>query len=177
MKLLRVAAATLNQTPLDWDGNRTHIVSAIEAARARGVSVLCLPELCISGYGCEDAFLAPATQAMALELLAEILPATQGLLVSVGLPLFHNKALYNACALLGDGKLLGFVAKRVLSGDGIHYEPRWFKPWPAGTRTTISVLGREVPLGDIFFDCSGVRIGFEICEDAWVAQRHGADFR
>jgi len=166
MKLLRVAAATLNQTPLDWDGNRTHIVSAIEAARARGVSVLCLPELCISGYGCEDAFLAPATQAMALELLAEILPATQGLLVSVGLPLFHNKALYNACALLGDGKLLGFVAKRVLSGDGIHYEPRWFKPWPAGTRTTISVLGREVPLGDIFFDCSGVRIGFEICEDA-----------
>ena len=175
MKLLRVAAATLNQTPLDWDGNRTHIVSAIEAARARGVSVLCLPELCISGYGCEDAFLAPATQAMALELLAEILPATQGLLVSVGLPLFHNKALYNACALLGDGKLLGFVAKRVLSGDGIHSEPRWFKPWPAGTRTTISVLGREVPLGDIFFDCSGVRIGFEICEDAWVAPRHGAE--
>jgi NAD+ synthase (glutamine-hydrolysing) len=175
MKLLRVAAATLNQTPLDWDGNRTHIVSAIEAARAQGVSVLCLPELCISGYGCEDAFLAPATQAMALQVLAEILPYTGGLLVSVGLPLFHNKALYNACALLGEGRLLGFVAKRILSGDGIHYEPRWFKPWPAGTRTTIAVFGRQVPLGDIFFDCSGVRIGFEICEDAWVAQRRGAE--
>jgi len=175
MKLLRVAAATLNQTPLDWDGNRTHIVSAIEAARAEGVSVLCLPELCISGYGCEDAFLAPATQAMAMQLLEEILPCTQGLLVSVGLPLFHNKALYNTCALLGDGKLLGFVAKRVLSGDGIHYEPRWFKPWPAGSRTTISVFGRDVPLGDIYFDCSGVRLGFEICEDAWVAQRRGAE--
>ena len=39
MKLLRVAAATLNQTPLDWDGNRTRIIAAIEAAlsaRRRG---------------------------------------------------------------------------------------------------------------------------------------------
>ena len=175
MKLLRVAAATLNQTPLDWDGNRSHIISAIEEARAQGVSVLCLPELCISGYGCEDAFLAPGTQSMALSLLEEILPYSQGILVSVGLPLFHNKALYNACALIADGRLLGFVAKRALSGDGIHYEPRWFKPWPAGTRTTISVFGQDVPLGDIFFDCSGVRIGFEICEDAWVAQRRGAE--
>jgi len=175
MKLLRVAAATLNQTPLDWDGNRAHILSAIEEARAEGVSVLCLPELCISGYGCEDAFLAPGTQAMALQLLEEILPHARGLLVSVGLPLFHNKALYNACALIADGKLCGFVCKRALSGDGIHYEPRWFKPWPAGARTTFSVFGQEVPLGDIFFDCAGVRIGFEICEDAWVAQRRGAE--
>ena len=175
MKLLRVAAATLNQTPLDWDGNRAHIISAIEEARAEGVSVLCLPELCISGYGCEDAFLAPGTQAMSLSLLEEILPYARGLLLCVGLPLFHNKALYNACALICDGKLLGFVAKRALSGDGIHYEPRWFKPWPAGTRTTITVFGQDVPLGDIFFDCSGVRIGFEICEDAWVAQRRGAE--
>ncbi|HYQ02989.1 MAG TPA: NAD(+) synthase [Polyangiaceae bacterium] len=175
MKLVRVAAATLNQTPLDWDGNRANIIAAIEAARAEGVSVLCLPELCISGYGCEDAFLALGTQAMALQLLEEILPHARGLVVSVGLPLFHNKAIYNACALIADGKLVGLVAKRFLAGDGIHYEPRWFKSWPAGTRTTISLFGQEVPLGDIFFDCSGVRIGFEICEDAWVAQRRGAE--
>ncbi|HET7542240.1 MAG TPA: NAD(+) synthase [Polyangiaceae bacterium] len=175
MQLLRVAAATLNQTPLDWDGNRANIIAAIEEARAAGVSVLCLPELCITGYGCEDAFLAPGTQAMALQLLDELLPYARGLVVSVGLPLFHNKALYNACALIADGKLMGFVAKRTLAGDGIHYEPRWFKPWPARTRTTISVFGQDVPLGDIFFDCSGVRIGFEICEDAWVAQRRGAE--
>jgi len=77
--------------------------------------------------------------------------------------------------LIADGKLLGLVAKRALSGDGIHYEPRWFKPWPPGMRTTISIFGQDVPLGDIFFDCSGVRIGFEICEDAWVAQRRGAE--
>ena len=175
MKLLRVAAATLNQTPLDWDGNRANIIAAIEGARAEGASVLCLPELCISGYGCEDAFLALGTQAMSLQVLEEVLPHTRGIVVSVGLPLFHNKALYNACALIADGKLVGFVAKRALAGDGIHYEPRWFKPWPAGMRTTIALFGQDVPLGDLFFDCSGVRIGFEICEDAWVAQRRGAE--
>ncbi|MET0793771.1 MAG: NAD(+) synthase [Polyangiaceae bacterium] len=175
MKLLRVAAATLNQTPLDWDGNRAHVIAAIEEARAAGVSILCLPELCLSGYGCEDAFLSPGTQAMALSLLEEILPYAQGIVVSVGLPLFHNKALYNTCALIVDGKLAGFVAKRALSGDGIHYEPRWFKPWPAGERALVQVFGLSVPLGDIFFDCSGIRIGFEICEDAWVAQRRGAE--
>jgi NAD+ synthase (glutamine-hydrolysing) len=134
-----------------------------------------LPELCISGYGCEDAFLSPGNQALALTVLEEILPDARGLVVSVGLPLFHNKALYNTCALLVDGQLAGFVAKRALSGDGIHYEPRWFKPWPAGMRTTTTVLGQTVPLGDLIFDCSGVRIGFEICEDAWVAQRRGAE--
>jgi NAD+ synthase (glutamine-hydrolysing) len=175
MRLLRVAAATLNQTPLDWDGNRTNVIAAIEQARAEGVSVLCLPELCLTGYGCEDAFLAPGTHAMALQILEEILPFARGLIVSVGLPLFHNKAIYNTCALLVDGKIAGFVAKRALAGDGIHYEPRWFKPWPEGARTTTRVLGQEVPLGDIYFDCSGIRIGFEICEDAWVAQRRGAE--
>ncbi len=175
MRLLRVAAATLNQTPLDWDNNRDNIIAAIESARAEGVSVLCLPELCISGYGCEDAFLSPSTHALSLEVLSEILPYTRGLIVSLGLPLFHNKAIYNACALAVDGKLAGFVGKRALAGDGIHYEPRWFKPWPAGARTKTEVLGQEVPLGDLYFDCSGIKIGFEICEDAWVAQRRGAE--
>jgi NAD+ synthase (glutamine-hydrolysing) len=175
MRLLRVAAATLNQTPLDWDGNRANIIAAIEEARSEAVSVLCLPELCLTGYGCEDAFLSPGTHAMALQVLEEILPYASDLVLTVGLPLFHNKAIYNACALLVDGKIAGFVAKRALAGDGIHYEPRWFKSWPEGARTTTRVLGQDVPLGDICFDCSGIRLGFEICEDAWVAQRRGAE--
>ncbi len=174
MKLVRVAAATLNQTPLDWDGNAARIREAIEKARADGVGILCLPELCITGYGCEDALLSPNTEKVALEILEELLPETRGLVVSVGLPLRHHKAVFNACALLADGRLLGFVAKHALAGDGIHYEPRWFKPWPLGKRTQISVAGSEVPLGDIHFDVGGIKIGFEICEDAWTASRSGA---
>ena len=175
MKLIRVAACTLNQTPLDWDDNRRRIVDAIEQARRAGAALLCLPELCITGYGCEDAFLASAVHETAIEVLSEVAEHTQGMAVSVGLPIRYNKANYNACSLVVDGQIRGFVAKRALAGDGIHYEPRWFKPWPLGRRTTLPVLGVEYPLGDIHFDVGGIKIGFEICEDAWVAQRPGVE--
>lgn len=173
MKLIKVAASTLNQTPLDWDGNRRRIASAIARARAENVGLLCLPELCITGYGCEDAFLSPATHAMALEVLCELVPLTRGLIVCFGLPMYWHKAVYNACCLVADGKLLGFVAKRVLAGDGIHYEPRWFKPWPEGARVTWQLGDQCVPAGDLIFEVGGVRIGFEICEDAWTSERPG----
>jgi NAD+ synthase (glutamine-hydrolysing) len=71
----------------------------------------------------------------------------------------------------------GFLGSRrnnSIAGDGIHYEPRWFKPWPAGLKGEIEHDGLSFPIGDIFFDCGSVRIGFEICEDAWVANRPGA---
>ncbi len=51
MKLIRVGAAALNQTPLDWDNNAANIAQAIKQARQRGVSLLCLPELCLSRRG------------------------------------------------------------------------------------------------------------------------------
>lgn len=56
MRLLKIAAGVLNQTPLDWLGNRENILAAIASAKSEQVGVLCLPELCITGYGCEDAF-------------------------------------------------------------------------------------------------------------------------
>jgi len=175
MRLVKVAAATLNQTPLDWDGNARNVAASIDAARAAGVGILCLPELCLTGYGCEDMFLSPSVLATALEVLNEIVPKTRGLVVSLGLPVRHNKAVFNACALVADGHLLGLVAKRALAGDGIHYEPRWFKPWPRGKRGTTEIAGADVPIGDIHFDCGGIKIGFEICEDAWIAHRPGAE--
>lgn len=174
MKLIKVAAAVLNQTPLDWEGNRRNIVAAITDARRQGAKLLCLPELCISGYGCEDAFHGPWTAEMSLQVLKEILPETHGMIVSFGLPLRHQNSVFNSACLVVDGKIRGFVAKRFLAGDGIHYEPRWFKPWPPGIQNSVEVEDTEYPLGDIHFDCGGIKIGFEICEDAWVANRPGA---
>ncbi|MFT7631956.1 MAG: NAD+ synthase (glutamine-hydrolyzing), partial [Mariniblastus sp.] len=175
MKLLKIAAGVINQTPLDWLGNRENIVIAIQKAREQDVAILCLPELCITGYGCEDAFHSAGIQATAIEMLLSIVPETTGMVVSVGLPIFHAGALFNAAALLVDGKLQGFVAKQHLAGDGIHYEPRWFKPWPAGAQGEVEIGEQEYPIGDILFDVGGVRIGFEICEDAWVGTRPGAN--
>lgn len=174
MKLVKVGAAALNQTPLAWDDNLRNAREAIAAARAQGVSILCLPELCLSGYGCEDAFHSPGVHATAVELLRDLLPDTAGMVVSVGLPLYHRKALYNAAALCVDGDVAGFVGKRFLAGDGIHYEPRWFKPWPADLRSELELGAVDVPVGDLMFDVGGVNLGFEICEDAWVAERPGS---
>jgi NAD+ synthase (glutamine-hydrolysing) len=175
MKLLHTAAAVLNQTPLDWTHNTRNIRQAIGSARDLGVSVLCLPELCITGYGCEDAFLGANTHRRALGILKGLLPETRGMVVSFGLPVLHQNGLFNCAALAVDGRFVGLVAKRFLAGDGIHYEPRWFKPWPTGIRDEFVMPdGTTVPIGDIHFDVGGVRIGFEICEDAWVANRPGA---
>lgn len=180
MKLIRVAAAALNQTPLDWRGNRAHALAALTAAREAGASVLCLPELCLTGYGCEDAFQSPNTQRLALRLLRDLLPATRGMVVSLGLPLAVNNGLFNAAALVADGRILGFVAKQHLAGDGIHYEPRWFRAWPTGVQDVVQIPAPDgaatesYPVGDLYFEVGGIRIGFEICEDAWVAARPGA---
>lgn len=175
MQLVKVAAAALNQTPLDWDGNQARIVRAIRAAKAQGAALVCLPELCIPGYGCEDAFHSRGTTLESWRILQEILPETQGIAVALGLPIMHRGVLYNAACMVVDGVILGLVAKRFLAGDGIHYEPRWFKPWPAGKHIQWKHDGHTYPLGDLLFEFGGLRVGFEICEDAWVPGRPGPE--
>jgi NAD+ synthase (glutamine-hydrolysing) len=175
MRRIHVAAAVLNQTPLDWRHNTANARRAIEAARGQRVGVLCLPELCLTGYGCEDAFHAPNTHQRAWQALMELVPETHGMIVSFGLPVLHQNGLFNCAALAVNGKLIGLAAKRFLAGDGIHYEPRWFKPWPTGMRGDfVAPDGTTIPIGDIHFSVGGIQIGFEICEDAWVANRPGA---
>ncbi len=174
MPLIRVAGGCLNQTPLDWGGNRDRIIKAIADARQAGVAILCLPELAITGYGCEDAFQSPGVQRLAVEVLLEIVPHTEGIAVAIGLPIRFESGLYDAAALVANGRVAGLACKQNLAGDGIHYEPRWFRPWVRGRRGTVSIGDRDVPIGDVRFDCGGLRVGFEICEDAWVADRPGA---
>ncbi|MDA7903367.1 NAD(+) synthase [Mariniblastus sp.] len=175
MRLLKIAAGVLNQTPLDWLGNRENILAAIASAQSEQVGVLCLPELCITGYGCEDAFHSSGVHATALEMLQSIVPETKGIAVSVGLPVTYAGGVFNVAALLVDGRIAGFVGKQHLAGDGIHYEPRWFKAWPAGVQGEIEINGFQYPIGDVLFDVGGIRIGFEICEDAWVGNRPGGN--
>ncbi|MEX0613265.1 MAG: nitrilase-related carbon-nitrogen hydrolase, partial [Pirellulales bacterium] len=174
MNRIRLGAAALNQTPMAWDTNCRNIRGAIAAARQAGVGILCLPELCITGYGCEDMFFSAGVQQRALELLEELLPETAQMVACLGLPVFFEGAVYNAAAVACDGRLLGIVAKQHLAGDGIHYEPRWFRRWPAGEVGSLEIAGQQCPIGDLLFDCGGVRVGLEICRDAWVADRTGA---
>ena len=173
MILIKVGAASLNQTPLDWAHNRNNIIASIEQAKKQGITVLCLPELCITGYGCEDAFLSPRIAIHSLNILQEIKSHTSQIAVSVGLPFRYGNTVFNGAAMLIDGRIIGIVAKQNLPGDGVHYEPRWFKPWPYGVCGEIVIGDENIPVGDLMFKWGDVKIGFEICEDAWVANRPG----
>lgn len=173
MDRLLVAAAALNQTPLAWEGNLANIRQAIREARAAKAQIVCLPELCITGYGCEDAFHSAGIVQTALEYAKRAARESRGIVAAFGLPLAVDGVVYNVAALAANGKIVGFAAKQNLAGDGIHYEPRWFKPWPSGVVSRVDLDGRSVPVGDLYFDIDEIKIGFEICEDAWVADRPG----
>lgn len=173
MNRIVTGAACLNQTPLDWEGNLRRAVDAIDEARDKGVGFLCLPELTLTGYGCEDMFLSPEVGQQAMKSLLDLAPKCKDIVVAAGLPIWFESCVFNAVALIADGEVVGIVAKQNLAGDGLHYETRWFKPWAEGQVEMLEVDGKEIPLGDLVFDIGGVRLGFEICEDAWVANRPG----
>lgn len=173
---IRVGAGCLNQIPMDWSGNRRRILETIQQARDAEVSILCLPELAITGYGCEDQFLSHEVAERAWDSLLQIVPETEGLVVAVGLPVWVKNAVYNAVALIADGQIAGLVAKKNLAGDGLHYEPRWFHAWPEGVIVEDEFGGQFLPIGDPIFKIGGIRIGLEVCEDAWVADRPGRLF-
>jgi NAD+ synthase (glutamine-hydrolysing) len=173
MRQLRLGAGILNQTPLDWEGNCSRIERAIEQARSMEVGVLCLPELCITGYGCEDMFLSPSVWETSWQMLQRIVAQTRGMIVAVGLPLYLTNGVYNVVCVIADGRIAGFVPKQHLAGDGLHYEPRWFRAWPEEVVSEYSHDDECWPIGDLIFEVNGVRFGFEICEDAWVAGRPG----
>lgn len=164
---MKIAGASVNQTPIDWGRNTTHILSAIEDARQQGIRILCFPELSITGYGCEDLFLAEWVSERAWQELLKIKDKCEDITVAVGLPFLYHEAIYNAVCVISDKKILGVTFKQYLALDGVHYEPRWFTQGEAG-KISEHVKGEEkFPVGDIIYTVEGVRFGFEICEDAW----------
>ncbi|MFD3000813.1 NAD(+) synthase [Pontibacter toksunensis] len=173
---LMLAAAALNQTPMDWDGNLQNIKDAIEEARANQANLLLLPELCITGYGCEDMFLSPWLSEVAFEKLLQVKEWCAGITVAVGLPLFLDKKVYNTACVIKNKEIIGVTAKQFLANDGVHYEPRWFTPWPADVVQQFEKFGETYRIGDIIYEEQGVKYAFEICEDAWrpnrPAERH-----
>lgn len=168
---MKIGAASLNQTPLDWENNKNNIIEAIAMAKKDGINLLCLPELCIPGYGCEDLFLHSWVGEKSLSVLLEILPETNNISTILGLPVHFQNKIFNVVCLIDDGQILGFQAKQNLPKDGVHYEPRWFDPWEPNRIETIEIDNVSYPIGDKTYSVNDLKIGFEICEDAWVADR------
>ncbi len=173
MSKLKIAGATLNQIPFDWKNNISNILAAVEQARKQNVALLCMPELCLTGYGCEDVFLSDWLSETAASKIPEILPFCKDIMVCIGLPLRIDGITYNGVCVIKDEHVLGITLKQNLAKEGVHYEPRWFTPWPCGKVIRVKMGSFELEVGDLIYECRGIRFGFEICEDAWSKNRPG----
>jgi NAD+ synthase (glutamine-hydrolysing) len=166
---MQISAVTINQTPLDWDANFKRITSAIEDAPSS--DFILFPEMALTAYGCEDVFLSPHLRERSLQILQDLLPYTKGQIVAIGLPLEIKNKLYNTLAVLADEKIIGFYCKKHLANDGLHYEKRWFEPWPDRHVDKVYINGETIPVGDCIFQVNNLRFAFEICQDAWEETR------
>jgi NAD+ synthase (glutamine-hydrolysing) len=171
--IVKIAGATLNQTPLDWSHNTQNIISAIEDARNQQVKILCLPELCITGYGCEDLFLSDWLSEKAWEELEKIRIQCKNIVVCVGLPVRFDSITYNGVCVISNEKILGITLKQNLAKDGVHYETRWFEEWKPETIIDLTTGSGKIQVGDLIYETEGITFGFEICEDAWIKNRPG----
>lgn len=174
MGTLKIAGATVNQTPLDWQGNTSNIIAAIQQAQTFQVDILGFPELAITGYGCEDTFLSNWLSERAWKEIEKIKAYCTNITVCIGLPIRINNITYNGACVIQDTKIIGISLKQNLARDGVHYEPRWFEAWPSEKVITIERNKTSIPVGDLVYDVKGIRFGFEICEDAWRTIRPGS---
>ena len=170
---LRCAAVSPTLRVADCEYNAQAVIKAMQQAEGDGVRLLCLPELCLTGYTCSDLFLQQTLYEGAEKALVQILEASRGLnmVVLVGLPVQVGGKLYNCAAVLCDGQLLGVVPKTHLPNYAEFYEKRHFVPGPRTARTIV-LAGQEVPFGtDLLFACRQMPdfvLGVEVCEDLWA---------
>ncbi len=188
---IKVAAVTPEITVADTEANVDRIILLAEEAEKSGAKIIVFPELCITGYTCQDLFWQGELLAGALEGLERIREASRKLdaLIFVGLPLEVNGKLYNTAAAVSRGSVLGIVPKRELPNYNEFYEGRHFTPgqWKV---VPLQLNGEEVPFGiaQLFAPedhrylkvpsqlrinpLSGsvlkLKVAVEICEDLWV---------
>ncbi len=171
---VKVAAVTPKIKVADPAYNAQAVCGELQKIYEKDAKIIVFPELCLTGYTCNDLFLQERLLEEAKEALQTVTRATEGhdALVFVGLPLERDGRLYNVAAVLQDGEILGFVPKTNIPTYGEFYEGRHF------AKGNAEVAGfyldeEEIPFGtNLLFTCTNVKgltVGCEICEDLWVA--------
>ncbi len=175
---VKVAAIAPKIRVADPIYNAEVICEEIDKAVQKGAKLLVFPELCLTGYTCQDLFLQETLLQAAEDALRKVMAHTEGMdaLVFVGLPFEMNQKLYNVAAAVRDGELLGMVPKVALPNYAEFNEIRYFAQGNEEV-TTCLFDEEEVPFGtNLLFTCDNVKgltIGVEICEDAWAADTTG----
>ncbi len=151
VRSIRIGLAQIDTTVGDLAGNTAKIIGWIGRARALGADLVAFPELAVTGYPPEDLVLRRSFVADNLAALDEIVAATRGIAAVVGFVDVDNDAIYNAAAVISDGRLVRRYHKQYLPNYGVFDEQRYFQ------------RGYESPV----FVIAGVDVGVNICEDIW----------
>ncbi|HYM91515.1 MAG TPA: NAD+ synthase [bacterium] len=147
----RVAMAQINTTVGDFEGNTRKIIERLEEAQALGADVVSFPELAITGYPPEDLLIKSDFVGENLVCLREIARHAGHTAAIVGF-VDSGDHLYNAAAVLYEGRVAGVYRKMRLPNYGVFDEKRYFQP------------GTECPV----YIIHGVSVGVNICEDVWA---------
>lgn len=175
---VKVAALTPKVKVADPAYNAERICEKLEEAYGRKAKIIVFPELCITGYTCEDLFFQELLLREALQALRRIAERTAGqdALVFVGLPVEHRQKLYNAAAVIRDGKILGMIPKTCIPNYGEFYEARHFAQGHGETEDH-PFWNEKIPFGTkLLFACEEMPelvVGCEICEDMWAVETPG----
>ena len=153
MAILRVAMGQFNPTVGAIGANTDRMVAMIADAKKAGADLIVFPELAVTGYPPEDLLFKPRfirQNRQALERLAE---ASEGIISVVGC-VDAGEDVYNAAAVLLDGKIHAVYHKVFLPNYGVFDEMRYFQK------------GNEAVLLEI----DGYKVGLSVCEDLWYPE-------
>ena len=149
---LRLALAQLNYLVGDIEGNVAKIIATARHARDElKAHAVIFTELAISGYPPDDLLLRTDFIHACRQGLDRIRETVSGIEVIVGFPQQQDGRLYNAAAVLADGRIRLLYHKHELPNYGVFDEKRYFSP---GESPGLCML-------------KGVPVGLSICEDIW----------
>lgn len=175
---IKAAAITPNILVGDIEFNTNQIIKDMKAANNTGAKLAVFPELCLTGYTCNDLFLQDILLENVFHGLKSILneSADMDMVTLVGFPFFKQNSLYNVAAVIYNGKILGIVPKQNIPNYSEFYEARHFAK-PAILNETIQIpelgeLGNHIPFGtNLLFKADNFPefvLGIDICEDLWM---------
>ena len=125
---IKVAAATPKVKVADTVYNGQLIKALMKECTDNGAKVVVFPELCITGYTCQDLFWQDKLIAAAEDELIGIADYSRSLdgIFFIGLPYEINGMLYNMVAVVSRGEVLAMVPKTFLPNYNEFYEARHF---------------------------------------------------
>ena len=177
---IKVAACTPEIQVADVDFNTEKIIAQLDECNENDVKIAVFPELCVTGYTCQDLFYQDILIDSALKSVVKIAKHTKGMemLTAVGCPIKAKGKLYNCAVVIFDGEIILVVPKTHLPNYNEFYEQRHFSAYSGETELldlTEAFNDGKVHFADMcqgiiaFKNIENLKVGFEICEDLWVA--------